>query len=623
MLLAAASILGGCTMHHLTVADKAYDRMAYAKATEHYEKALRRTDDREAALRLAHSHQRRNMLEPAAEWYLFADRMQPLDTEDQLRLGKALMGTGRHDEAIARFKRVLKDEPGRRDAEDLLASLEDLEAFYIDTTLFSVNVLPLAGITSAFAAMPYKDGLVFAGEREGKATHHNPWNGNSFLDLYMVRKATTGGWTPAEALPGQVNGRFHEGPLTFSADGRTMWFTRSNYMKFRLQKNEDRISHLKLFSATRDADGNWTGVTPFLYNSEDHSVGHPALSPDGRTLYFVSDKPGGYGGTDIYKSTFDGERWSKPVNLGPTINTPGNEMFPTLHGDSLFFSSTAHRNMGGLDIFVSHWDGEAWSAPENLNAPVNTPHDDFAFVLAADGQSGYLSSNRSGTDRIHAFAVHPPTLVLQGTFTNDSTGAPMADVEVTLRDLGTGRDTTVLTGPDGTYSFSLRPNTSYRVQGAKNGMFTESRDMDTHGQRISRTYVEDFQLKEVIIDKPIVVDNIYYDLDSWEIRPDAAAELDKLARIFIDNPQLSFELSSHTDSRASHHYNLVLSEARAKSAVDYLIRRGVDPGRITARGYGKTRLLNHCRDGVECTEEEHQVNRRTEFKVTKGAVSVP
>jgi outer membrane protein OmpA-like peptidoglycan-associated protein len=196
----------------------------------------------------------------------------------------------------------------------------------------------------------------------------------------------------------------------------------------------------------------------------------------------------------------------------------------------------------------------------------------------------------------------------------------MAGVRVELLDETTGTRTELITGPDGRYRFPLEPGHRYRVLGGKDGMFTESRDISTVGQRISRTYIEDFQLMPVVVDKPIVIENIYYDYDRWEIRPDAAVELDKVARLFMDNPGLRFELSSHTDSRATDTYNLVLSDARANSAVDYLIRKGVDPGRISARGYGERMLVNRCADDVPCSEEEHQANRRTEFKVIGKAV---
>ncbi len=292
-------------------------------------------------------------------------------------------------------------------------------------------------------------------------------------------------------------------------------------------------------------------------------------------------------------------------------------------GDTLYFSSNGHRTLGGLDIFRTALINGAWTAPENLNYPINSPFDDFGLVLLPSGTDGYLSSNRHGADRIYSFEAHEPTLALTGVLLDEEEGTPMADVEVKLLEMAEADTIVQFTNDDGHFSFPLKPGRDYRVLGGKDGMFTESRDISTRDQRTSRTYTEDFELKRVVIDKPMVVENIYYDYDKWDIRPDAAIELDKLVRLFNDNPELSFELGSHTDSRATDLYNLVLSEARANSAVDYLIRNGVGSNRITARGYGEKHPVNHCVNDVECTEEEHQANRRTEFKVTRSQALLP
>ncbi|MBK8499598.1 MAG: OmpA family protein [Flavobacteriales bacterium] len=333
--------------------------------------------------------------------------------------------------------------------------------------------------------------------------------------------------------------------------------------------------------------------------------------------------PGGFGGTDLYVCERTVEGWGYPKNVGPTINTSANEMFPTMKGDSLFFASNGHRTLGGLDIFLSTRTSDGWSEPENMNYPINSTFDDFSLAMLPGDRSGYLSSSRSGADRIYTFDAHDPTLTLNVRFLDQEEGEPMAGVEVKLLDM-TSNDTIVLfTDKDGGFAFPLKPGREYRVQGGKDGMFTESRDVSTLGQRTSRNYNEEFRLKKVVIDRPIVIENIYYDYDRWDIRPDAAVELDKIARLFIDNPQLAFELGSHTDSRATDLYNLVLSEARANSAVDYLIRMGVPADRITARGYGEKRLVNRCANDIECSEEEHQANRRTEFKVTRTTAPLP
>lgn len=623
ILLLPAFALGSCAKQHLVTADKAYDRMAYAKAVCSYEKALSATDDREAALRAADAYRRINELPKAGDWYAYAERTAPLTTEQAMRYAQVLQSLGRTTEAAGHYDKVLAAKPDDRLALEGKEALEARAAFYLDTTLFTVTLVQITGMSNVFSATPYKEGLVFAGEKAAGMKQENPWTGLSFLDLYSASKSASGAWSAPVPLPGDVNGRFHEGPAVFSADGKSMYFTRSDYYKFRLNKDGSAVSHLKLFRADLVEDGTWGNIHQFAYNGDDHSTGHAALSADGNTLYFISDGPGGLGGTDLYSCTRVADAWSAPINLGPTVNTPGNEMFPTVKGDTLFFASSGHRTIGGLDIFLTTAQGEGWSTPENLNYPINTPFDDFALVMAKDNASGYLSSNRTGHDQVHSFTAHDPTLTLEGIFRNDETDEPMAGVEVQLLDVTTGEEVTFITGPDGTFSFPLKKDHDYRVKGGKDPMFTESRDISTKGQRTSRVYREEFDLKEVVVDKPIVVENIYYDYDRWDIRPEAATELNKLVRLFNDNPNLSFELSSHTDSRATDVYNLVLSEARAKSAVDYLIRSGVNEKRIVARGYGEKQLVNRCKDGVECTEDEHQANRRTEFRVTKVDAPLP
>lgn len=623
LIIAPLVLLSACAQHQLATADKDHARLAYAKAATGYEKALTKIEDRDAALRAADSYQRMNMAAKSAEWYAYAEKMAPLSTDEALRYGQVLQSLDRTPQALAQFDRVLNEKPDDAMAKTLRDATAERNVFFLDTTLFTVTQVHIGGMASVFSATIYKNGLVFAGETEAPLEKRNPWTGLSFLDLYSTVPSANGTWEMPKPLPGQVNGRFHEGPAVFSADGRSMYFTRSDYYKFRLNKDGSSMSHLKLFRAELDEKNEWGNIHDFAHNGDDHSTGHPALSADGSTLYFISDRPGGFGGTDIYRCIKTDEGWSIPENLGATVNTTGNEMFPTLFGDSLFFSSNGHRTLGGLDLFVTTSNNGEWSEPENLRYPINTPHDDFSLVLLPDARSGYLSSDRSGSDRIHMFEVNDPTLIAQGTFTDEEHFKPMADVEVKLIDLTTGVEITVFTGPDGSYRFDLKRDGTYRISGTKNGMFTETRQLSTADQRISRTWTEDFQLKEVIVDKPILVENIYYDYDRWDIREDAALELNKLAKIFMDNPSLSFELSSHTDCRSSQTYNLMLSEARAKSAVDYLIRSGVDPERITARGYGESRLVNHCKDGVECSEEEHQENRRTEFKVTKVNYATP
>ncbi|MBK7944297.1 MAG: OmpA family protein [Flavobacteriales bacterium] len=615
LLLLSTVLLVGCAQHQLSMADRARDRMAYADAACHYESALLTIDDRSAALRAADTYGKLNDMRKAADWYAYADRKERLQGDDALAYGRALMSLGRTGEAARQFEGLLMEQPDAAVVRELGFAIADRDAFYADTTLYTVTPLHIDGIVSAFSAIPYGNEILFAAERTDHAKS-NPWNGAAFLDL-CTAKAPEGIMAgAAKPLPGSVNGRFHDGPAVLSADGRTMYFTRSDYYKFRLNKDGSGTSHLMLFRAERQADGTWGKVSSFAYNGEDFSAGHAALSDDGARLYYISDMPGGQGGTDIYVCEHSGDGWSLPRNLGPTVTAAGNELFPTMRGDTLHFASNGHRSLGGLDLFRSILREEEWSAPENLNYPIDTPHDDFALVmLGAD--RGYLSSNRQGKDGIYRFTAHAPTLVLNISVFDEADGSPMAGAEVKLLEPLNPSPITLYTDLDGKASFPLTVDKLYEVLASKDGVFTERRPISTQGQRLSKNYDEEFRLKRVVLDQPIVIENIYYDLDSWEIRPDAAVELDKVAQLFIDNPGLSFELGSHTDSRASDAYNLLLSDMRAKSAVDYLIRNGVPTNRLSARGYGERKLVNRCKDDVECTEQEHQANRRTEFKVTK------
>lgn len=436
-----SALLSGCATWHAGRADRAHDRMAYAEATDQYDKALRSADDPSKAahlrgdmLRAAEAHQRNREMKEAASLYGRAERLGTLTPEQSFNYGEALLALGHHGNAAMQFMNVLAVRPEDRAAQDLLLSCEAYQQFYADTNHFIVTEVPFGGVTSAFCATPFGEGIVVAAEQPVLFERRNPWNGRSFLDLYFVKKHTAVTWDDARPLPGDVNGPFHEGPATFSADGRTMYFTRSNYYKFKLQKDAGDVSHLKLFRATLGDDGKWEDLHEFAYNGENFSTGHAALSADGRTLYFASDRPGSLGGSDIWRCVNSGAGWQTPENLGPRINTSGDELFPTIVGDALYFSSSAHQNMGGLDIFVTNWTGFDWAEPRNMGYPVNTPFDDLGFIMNTDGKTGFLSSDRTGTDRVYQFFVQDPIFYVEGTVSGDTMPPYLPHVVVTLTD---------------------------------------------------------------------------------------------------------------------------------------------------------------------------------------------
>lgn len=612
--IAASLLSASCANLHVRKGQQAMGLMAFAQAEKHFNKALNHQQGRGLLLMAAYVEAKQNKVVQASAHYAAAERISPLTGPEAFQYGRMLMAMGAYEQAEPMLLRALQENPERGDAAELIGACQGYRSFYSDSSRYTVNLLQLAGMATAYSATPADGGMIFAAQRQA-AGKKDPWNGLSFTDLYQVSIKSDGSTGTPIPINGAVNGPYHEGSAAMSADGGTLYFTRSNYYGNKLLKDEDNVSNLKMFRATMGEDGKWGNIREFGYNSDGYSVGQPALSRDGKTLYFTSDMPGGLGGKDLWFSTDNGIGWSKAENMGPTINTSSDEMFPTVVGDALYFSSTGHTNMGGLDIFETHREGAFWSEPKNMGYPVNTARDDFGLWLDSTGTKGYLSSARSGSDQIYALRVHPPVFAVEGVITNVKTGEALPGAVVTLRTMTTKLDTQVVTDVDGHFHLDLAPNTAYSITVADKDMLAQSTPASTVGLGLSSTLRADMQLEPLELDKPIAVPNIYYDYDKWDIRPDAAVELNKLTKVFLDNPGLTFELSSHTDSRGGDTYNLVLSDARARSAVDYLERQGVPPERLVAKGYGETLPVNGCVNGASCTEEAHQANRRTEFKV--------
>lgn len=620
--IAFTLILGSCTKALYKKGVKNYDKHAYHKSIENFEKYLSKKDEpADAQIKLANAYRLVNDVPNAEKWFSKVVQLPESEPSNMFYYGKLLMGVGKYDEAKIWLSKYLEKVPDDFVAEMLLVSCKSLNSFKQDTTLFTLKEVEIPEIATGFGQTPYDNGIMFTAD---KATFRNSntsnWTGRSYLDIYFSAKDESGKWLSPMLLKGDVNGRYHEGPACFSKDGKVVYFTRSNYIKKKMKKSSKEENNLKIFRAELVGD-KWTNVTEASFNSDEYSCGHPTLADDGKTLYFISDMPGGMGGTDIYKTVCDGASCSKPENLGSTINTSGNEMFPYIHNDGTFyFSSDAHNNLGGLDVFMTYYDGRKWLQVENLNYPLNTSKDDFAFVMNNDNKTGYVSSNRSADDKIYEITKNDPTFILSG-YVNQK-GKPNQAIDsaiIEIENLTTKSKEMLLTNKAGNYKLKLNAKCEYIVKAWKPMYFTTTpaKPFCMIGKKISENFTANFELDEIIIEKPIVLENIYYDLDKWFIRPDAAIELDRLVQVMVNNPKLHIELSSHTDSRAGDQYNLVLSDKRAKAAVEYIVSKGIDKKRMKWKGYGESRLVNHCKNNVECSEDEHQKNRRTEFKATK------
>lgn len=620
--ISATLILASCTNGLYKKGVKNYDKMAYANAIDNFEHYLQKKNEpADAKIKLANSYRLINDIPNAEKWFSQIVDLPESEPINMFYYAKLLMSQEKYKDAAFWFNRYLEKVPDDFVAEMLLVSCKSVDTFKKDTTLFTVKQADIPEISTAFAQVPYGDGIMFTADKISfKNSTTANWTGRSYLDIYFSQKDHNGKWLSPMLLKGNVNGQYHEGPACFNKEGNVVYFTRSNYAKKKLAKSSKSENNLQLFRAELVGD-KWTNVTSMPFNSDEYSCGHPSLSPDEKTLYFISDMPGGAGGTDIYKTTFDGTNWSKPENLGDVINTSGNEMFPYIHSDGTFyFSSDAHNNLGGLDVFMSSYDGKKWLQVENLNYPLNTSKDDFAFVLNEDNKTGYVSSNRGDGDKIYEISKNDPTFILSGFVSQKGKPGLMIDSAVIeIQNLTDKTKETVLTNKSGNYKVKLKAKCEYIIKASKPMYFTVTgpKNMNMIGKKISENFTANFELDQIIIEKPIVLENIYYDLDKWFIRPDAAKELDRLVQLMNDNPTLTIELSSHTDSRAGDQYNLVLSDKRAKAAVEYVASKGIDKNRMRWKGYGESKLVNHCKNDVVCTEEEHQQNRRTEFKAIK------
>lgn len=642
VFILAIAFLASCSNGYIKSGDKEYENLSYSKAISKYEKALNgQPDNTSLKLKLANAHRQINESEKAEKYYREVADSIALPTDENLHFAQVLMKNNKYDEAKPYLQSYLEENPSDQLAKDLLASTKSVKTLKEDTSAYALEAMPLDFTVSMFGPAHYGDGLVFAGETEiSSAASTNPWTGYSFLDMFYTEKDQNGNWGIPKKFSENLNGPFHDGPATFNEAQDLIIYTRSAMRneKKRLV-NEENENQFYLYMSRKNENDEWSDPEELPFNNTSYSVGHPTLSEDGKTLYFSSNMPGGYGGSDLYKVSVDENNFGEPINLGTTINTPGNEVFPYISkSGKLYFSSQGHQTLGGLDIFVSENRGGIWSDPVNLSYPMNTSQDDFAIIYNEDDTTGYVSSNRSGVDMIYEFMEVPPTFTVEGIASLKSTGEPIDDVLITLINNTDGDSARVTTSTDGKFEFNLLPSKSYTLKGAKEGYFTVSKSFETGNKSAEKTIDLVFDIDEIVesesgtgsgnpvgggatANKTYDIGDIFYDYDKASIREDAKPTLNKLVTTLKDNPKINIEIQSHCDSRGSNAYNQALSNRRAASVVNYLVSQGVAKSRLESKGFGESQPVNKCVDGVECTEAEHQKNRRTEFIVLKNVKS--
>ena len=621
-IISFAILLSSCSQYYTQLGNSQYNAFGYKKASGYFEKAVLKKKKITTLEKLADCFYKINDYKNAEKYFKESVADAKCTPTTKLHYAQTLMSLGKYDEAKSQLNSVLAEQADNAIAKSLLSSCNAIPAFVKDSNRYTVNKLDISGFESSFSPVVYKEGLVYAAEKK-EVRRKEVYRGTmmGYAHLYYAKKDAQGKLGEPIELNGNVNKKFHNSTAAFANGGSEIYYSSVNSDKIKLSEKYSKVYNMSI-NHDSIVDNEWKKAKTFPYNSPDYSNSHPTLTADGKTMYFASDMPGGFGGSDIYVTRLANGEWSKPTNLGTGINTGGNENFPVVGIDNkLYFSSNGLKGLGGLDIFVSEITGNSYGTPKNLNYPINSKSDDFGLLWNADKKSGYLSSNRNNSDRIFTFVVNPYKVVADGKVTNKENSAAIAGATIILKNVTTAAVDSVFTDSDGNYSFELLNDCDYTYEVRKNGYFSVTKDgIDTKNLTENKTITNNFVLQELVVDKPVVLENpdmIFYDLDKSDIRPDAIAELDKLLKLLNDNPKVKIELSSHTDSRADDKYNQNLSNRRAKAAAEYLHKKGISRKRISSKGYGETKLVNKCSNDVVCTEQEHQQNRRTEFKVIK------
>lgn len=581
---------------------------------------------------------------PAEEWYKTA---YGLNGESRSQYLYAMMekSNEKYAEASATFTEYLKESPFDEQARSEVEACNLALQWKNDKTSFTITGVD--GLNSSsydYAPVFYgKNGLVFTSDRANAAGNDiYGWTGEKFSDLFLAAKDGKGDYGNVTSFSEVLNSQFNEGAACFSKDFSECYFTRCG-------SNQTANDYCKIYYSYLNGD-IWSDPQVVPLFNDSTNVSQPFLTADGKDLYVSSDADGGYGGKDLYVLTKTSEGWGNPLNLGPNVNTTGDETFPYIADDGkLYFASNGQMGMGGLDIFSASRVKSQWGNVQNLKAPINSGADDLAIIfdkVSPQDQykiksQGYFVSNRpggKGHDDIYHFVEEKTKVyvvkgdVVEKIFEKENdpnsrvTGfKPMPDADVTLAimddngALVSKSQKAVKSDKDGAFKYIVEAEKIYKVTGARPDYFSKSEQASTIGfttvDKDTVTATVRIILDKIYKNVQVNLSNIYYDYDKANIRADAAKVLDTLVTLLKENPTVKVEIGSHTDSRGKDAYNMRLSQARAQSVVDYLVLNGIDVQRLSAKGYGETQPVNECVNGVKCTEEQYQENRRTTFKV--------
>jgi outer membrane protein OmpA-like peptidoglycan-associated protein/tetratricopeptide (TPR) repeat protein len=595
-------------------ADKLYERLEYVEAADAYLK-LADKNDPYVYRQLADSYYNVFNSKEAVKWYAKTVET-PQDAETHYRYAQMLKAEGRYDDANKQMQKFAAMAPNDQRAvifkkdPDYLPKLRSQEKLF-DEKLMDINDPKY----SSFGGVLTNDNTLYFTSSRNTARKTYGWNDEPFLDIYQSTYNTNGTFS-APVPVAEVNSKFHDGPVSVTADGNTMYFASESFKERKFER--DRVNNLKkgqifLYRATRE-NGKWGNIQMVPFNDKKWSTGNPAVTADGKTLYFTSDREGSIGKADIWKvEVLENNTYGEPQNLGTKVNTEGTENFPFITSDNkLYFTSDGRKGFGGMDIFVI--DLAKGTEAMNVGMPVNSPKDDISFSINTVKNVGFFSSNRSGVDQL--YTATPVCGVEAIVMVRDAkTGAPLASAKVSILDEKNNVIESRTTGADGKVTYNIDCDRAYTIQagveGYENNTFPIAK---TKGGTISVS-ADLNVIDKIITEDAVVLNDVFFEFDKSNVTREGAFELDKLVEAMKKNANMVIMVKGHTDSRGSDQYNMNLSNRRAKSAVQYIISRGIAKARISGQGYGESQPKVAC--GDNCTEEQHAQNRRSEFLIVK------
>lgn len=605
-------------------ADKYFNRLEFVKAAEKYlDLALDGNGDAYVYGQLAECYYNVFNTVEAERWYEKA--LETSENPEMIyKYSQMLKANGKYDISNQMMDKFASMRPGDDRATAYKRNPDYLPKILEKGKKFNVQNLDINSEVSDFGGI-VKNGKLYLTSARNSTRKNYGWNQEPFLDIYEFTISEDGSYIGESLLGKNINTKYHEGVVSFSTDGKTMYFSRESYyddlyLKDSLSRNKQSV--LNLYYSSLLSDG-WSEATPVAFNSENYSVKNPAVSADGKTLYFASDMPNGYGNFDIYKAPINEDgSVGEPMNLGQKVNTEGQEMFPySSSNGSLYFSSDGHLGLGGMDVFYTKEIDGKMAPIRNVGVPVNSNADDFAFIIDEESEEGFVSSNREGgkgSDDVYAVKKLQPIcdVLVAASVTDAETGSPLKGASVALKDMEGNLLSTKATDANGVAEFIIECDTDTVMEVILDGY--ESAQMEVEGTNEEEVSVNVAmnKIEEIIEDNKVVLEPIYFDFDKSNITAPAAFELDKLVQIMNKYPEMVIKVESHTDIRGNDTYNQLLSDRRARTTVQYVISKGIDEARISGEGKGESELKVDCGSG--CTDEEHQMNRRSEFIITSG-----